>query len=357
MASTGSTTSPRRLGALGRSAMGFVLMVLSATLQGCIGQAFSHPTPAWLDYPSYWKKFQYIPPGDRASQAVYNSCSLNIPKREQCSGHGECRPWRESLQAAFGKPYEFCQCFKEWADPECRTKRSSQMVAYFISVFGGLFGFDQFYLGFYYAGFAKFATFGGLGIWWVIDIVRIGSSPVYTSEYRLAYDFPHWAYVFCTVAFFSALGYFIFAIVLKAYKREKAKKRMMLQEELALRKTLSAADHIRPEDEVGNPTYASYPVPMPHGDVNGRYPGTDVQGFSYGGPETIPTDHYVSSEVKKSGMDNPYSPWAVWKHATRGWRPNAKYDTRGRPLNPANFQMLAANAGNMMNAGYGTYGY
>ena len=36
---------------------------------------------------------------------------------------------------------------------------------------------------------------GGCGIWWVLDIIRIGSAPVYAHEYRLAADLPHWAFV------------------------------------------------------------------------------------------------------------------------------------------------------------------
>merc|ERR1719502_2008136 len=94
-----------------------------------------------------------------------------------------------------GKAQSFCKCYRDWADPECRTKRKSQMVAYFLSVFLGFFGADHFYLGNFYSGFAKLATLGGAGIWWLIDIVRIGSSPVYANEYRLAYDLPHWEYV------------------------------------------------------------------------------------------------------------------------------------------------------------------
>lgn len=42
-----------------------------------------------------------------------------------------------------------------------------------LSVFGGLLGLDRFYEGKHVSGFLKLATAGGLGIWWVADIIAI----------------------------------------------------------------------------------------------------------------------------------------------------------------------------------------
>ena len=41
-----------------------------------------------------------------------------------------------------------------------------------LSVFLGSFGGERFYLGDVAKGVLKYITFGGLGIWWVIDILN-----------------------------------------------------------------------------------------------------------------------------------------------------------------------------------------
>lgn len=42
------------------------------------------------------------------------------------------------------------------------------------------------YIGHYIYGILKLLTLGGLGFWWMHDIVWIGTGPVYAQEYRLA---------------------------------------------------------------------------------------------------------------------------------------------------------------------------
>mmetsp|Transcript_63945 Transcript_63945/g.101411 ORF Transcript_63945/g.101411 Transcript_63945/m.101411 type:complete len:316 (+) Transcript_63945:108-1055(+) len=301
-----------------KSLLAIALAIMSATLQGCfLGHAFSHPTPSWMDYAPYWTLFQYIPEGATAKKAIYNSCLLNLPTSEQCSGHGECKAFRPDLNVINGAPTKFCKCFRDWADPECRTKRKSQMTAYFLSIFGGYLGLDRFYLGLYYSGFAKLATLGLGGLWYVYDVVRIGSAPVYAADFRVAYDLPHWLYVIFTVGFFSILGYIIFGYFTVEIQKAKQNKKLLMAAADEFDRTRGAAFHINPEDRVGNPTFASYSTPLPgHSD------------FQYYG--AVPPE--VLQSGTPMGQFNPYSPYAVWKHATRGYRPSPPYlDARMRP--------------------------
>jgi hypothetical protein len=47
------------------------------------------------------------------------------------------------------------------------------LIALILSVIIGSLGVDRFYLGKVGTGILKLITFGGLGIWWIIDIVLI----------------------------------------------------------------------------------------------------------------------------------------------------------------------------------------
>lgn len=47
------------------------------------------------------------------------------------------------------------------------------MTASMLSLFLGYLGVDRFYLGYVGTGIVKLLTFGGLGIWYLIDVARI----------------------------------------------------------------------------------------------------------------------------------------------------------------------------------------
>ncbi|CAE8695324.1 unnamed protein product, partial [Polarella glacialis] len=187
--------------------LALVLAVVTASLQGCVD--VGHEAAAWETRPSYLLSFQVVP-DQRAKgnategKAVLNSCEIaDLPKEKQCSGNGKCASWSDASYSPTGKGMSFCQCDRDWMDPECRTPRKSQQKAFLLSMFGGFLGLDRFYLGEAESGMAKLATLGGCGFWWVWDIARIGSSPVYASNGRLAADLPHYMYVFLVACGFQ----------------------------------------------------------------------------------------------------------------------------------------------------------
>lgn len=52
--------------------------------------------------------------------------------------------------------------------------RKSQATTFILCLFLGLFGFHRFYLGKFITGILMLLTLGGLGIWYIIDIFRVG---------------------------------------------------------------------------------------------------------------------------------------------------------------------------------------
>lgn len=57
--------------------------------------------------------------------------------------------------------------------PQQVLSPKSWLAALLLSIFLGEFGIDRFYLGKVGTGILKLLTFGGLGIWWLIDIILI----------------------------------------------------------------------------------------------------------------------------------------------------------------------------------------
>lgn len=189
----------------------------------------SHSVGNWRAETDYLMTYEFVPPGGSAANAMINSCSLEyLSPSLQCSGRGVCKTW---LPDGLAKqhPASFCECDRDWADPECRTPRQSQTVAYLLSLFLGFFGADLFYLGFYGSAMIKLLTLGGGGIWWVVDIIRVGSSPVATPRFRVAADLPHWAYAVSTITFAMLLGFLISYFLTLGTRTRRRKEAMLLQ--------------------------------------------------------------------------------------------------------------------------------
>ena len=58
----------------------------------------------------------------------------------------------------------------------------SKMVALLPSIFLGELGIDRFYLGYIGLGILKLLTGGGLGIWWLVDLILIATGKMKTKD-------------------------------------------------------------------------------------------------------------------------------------------------------------------------------
>jgi hypothetical protein len=67
-------------------------------------------------------------------------------------------------------------------EPPVGNPTRSQSTAFLLSYFAGIFGADRFYLGQTVLGIAKLLTCGGLGFWWMIDVVLIGTGKMRDNE-------------------------------------------------------------------------------------------------------------------------------------------------------------------------------
>jgi len=282
------TGAARRTAASPNMFLALFLIGIACVLQGCAFDVPTHALGNWHAKRNYLTSYEYILPGQPGSTGALNSCVTNISSALQCSGHGLCRTFRrDSVQA---NPLSFCECDRDYADPECRTRRKSQLTTFLLSLFGGMFGMDAFYLGFIGKGIAKLATLGGFGFWWLFDVVRTGSGPVYAAAgFRVANDLAHWVYVFATMGVLSMLGFYIAFQAIYMERQRKRKEALLkhLDEDTTHIGTPSMGFGSRPM-----PTFsggftgygAMIPTTLPgRSQVSGQAPGS----FS-GGPSGVP---------------------------------------------------------------------
>jgi TM2 domain-containing membrane protein YozV len=63
--------------------------------------------------------------------------------------------------------------------PKMPVGQRQWLAALLLSIFLGQLGIDRFYMGYTGKGLLKLITFGGLGIWWLYDVIviAIGNLP------------------------------------------------------------------------------------------------------------------------------------------------------------------------------------
>merc|ERR1719420_352191 len=239
-----SVVATRSLALLKTLSVGLIIAV-AFVLQGCDADVPTHAVGNWRGESDYLITYEFIPPEGSAKDAKLNSCSFqHLAQTLQCSGRGICKAWDPENLANL---ISFCECDRDWADPECRTPRKSSMTAYLLSLFFGYLGADLFYLGFPIMGAAKLATVGGLGLWWVIDIIRIGSAPVYAHDFRTGADLPHWAFVLTAVTFALLIGFTLVGIATLRHRRRKRKDALLMQAEEEARSVGEMPSHYKPD--------------------------------------------------------------------------------------------------------------
>jgi len=63
-----------------------------------------------------------------------------------------------------------------------QVSEKSFSTALILSILFGSLGVDRFYLGQAGLGIVKLVTFGGLGVWWLIDVIKIATNKMTDSQ-------------------------------------------------------------------------------------------------------------------------------------------------------------------------------
>ena len=70
-------------------------------------------------------------------------------------------------------------------DDELFASPRSRTVAFVLAFFLGVFGAHRFYVGKTGTALLQLCTLGGLGVWWLIDVIVVGSGSFRDAEGRL----------------------------------------------------------------------------------------------------------------------------------------------------------------------------
>jgi len=101
------------------------------------------------------------------------NCTNTTVAENVCGMRGDCKLSRNGWES-FGD----CDSGYASVDGACNYKQKSQLTAFLVSFFVGWTGADWFYLsdgtaGYVVAGVFKLITLGGVGIWWLVDWIRV----------------------------------------------------------------------------------------------------------------------------------------------------------------------------------------
>ncbi|CAN5607842.1 hypothetical protein BH23PAT1_BH23PAT1_1320 [soil metagenome] len=81
-----------------------------------------------------------------------------------------------------------------------------------LSYFFGTLGIDRFYLGYTASGIFKLLTFGGLGIWYLIDLIRIVFGKLRDKSGKLPYGYHQYSKIFKLIVIITIIVQFLFIV-------------------------------------------------------------------------------------------------------------------------------------------------
>ena len=109
--------------------------------------------------------------------ALVCACIVSVSTEPNCTFNSECGV------NAYCQPVDStCTCNKGFITTDskdiCNYKQKTKLEAFLLSFFAGGFGVDWFILAqgnanYNVAGAFKLLTLGGLGVWWLVDWIRI----------------------------------------------------------------------------------------------------------------------------------------------------------------------------------------
>ncbi|GMT28653.1 hypothetical protein PFISCL1PPCAC_19950, partial [Pristionchus fissidentatus] len=110
------------------------------------------------------------------------TCAIN----ENCTGTSTTK-W--NAVECIVNPHTFCLGSRRfWKNMRCNISRGySWSRTLFLSITLGGFGLDRFYLGLWKSAIGKLFSFGGLGVWTMVDVILVG----------LGYIKPHDDSIYC----------------------------------------------------------------------------------------------------------------------------------------------------------------
>ena len=118
------------------------------------------------------------PTGKDSSETFAKSTTCE--NQSDCN-NGRCVPKEEVINGEVQTVHK-CECDKRYTDDQdgtpCVVEMKNKVTALLLSLIVGSFGADWFYLskgaaGYIVAGIFKLITLGGLGVWWLVDWIRI----------------------------------------------------------------------------------------------------------------------------------------------------------------------------------------